>query len=88
MARAAADVRRAASQLAAPQAEPDWSDREAVIQFIVDGERPYAGSVAATDEEMSPAARVLGPLVEHRVEHDEPLALGRRRALALTASAA
>ena len=24
--------------------EPDWSDREAVIDFIVEGERPFAGS--------------------------------------------
>ncbi len=25
-------------------AEPDWSDREAVIDYIVEGERPFAGS--------------------------------------------
>lgn len=25
--------------------EPDWSDRAAVIDYIVDGERPYAGSI-------------------------------------------
>ena len=66
-----------------------WSDREAVIQFIVDGERPYAGSVAATDEEMRRlAARVRGPLVEHRrveltdhwlLDGGEPLALTARR---------
>lgn len=49
-----------ASLLAEPQAEPDWSDREAVIEFIVEGERPYAGSVAADDEGMRRlAARVV-----------------------------
>jgi pimeloyl-ACP methyl ester carboxylesterase len=24
--------------------EPDWSDRDAVIDYIVEGERPFAGS--------------------------------------------
>lgn len=27
-----------------PSPEPDWPDREAVIDYIVDGERPFAGS--------------------------------------------
>lgn len=26
-----------------PAPEPDWQDREAVIQYVVEGERPYAG---------------------------------------------
>jgi pimeloyl-ACP methyl ester carboxylesterase len=32
------------AHFAAPPPEPDWSDRAAVISYIVDGERPYAGS--------------------------------------------
>jgi pimeloyl-ACP methyl ester carboxylesterase len=36
---------RLASHFAAPAPEPDWSDREAVIDYIVDGLRPYAGSL-------------------------------------------
>jgi pimeloyl-ACP methyl ester carboxylesterase len=31
---------------AEPPAEPDWSDREAVIEYVVDGDRPYRGSVS------------------------------------------
>jgi pimeloyl-ACP methyl ester carboxylesterase len=27
-----------------PPAEPDWSDRQAAIAFLLEGERPYAGS--------------------------------------------
>lgn len=27
----------------APVADPDWTDREAVVDHVVDGERPYAG---------------------------------------------
>jgi pimeloyl-ACP methyl ester carboxylesterase len=34
-----------ASHFAAPAPEPDWSDREAVIDYIVDGLRPYSGSL-------------------------------------------
>ena len=30
---------------AAPPSEPDWSDREAVVEYIVDGERTFAGSI-------------------------------------------
>jgi pimeloyl-ACP methyl ester carboxylesterase len=34
---------------AAP-AEPDWSDREAAIAFLLEGERPYAGSRGIDEE--------------------------------------
>jgi pimeloyl-ACP methyl ester carboxylesterase len=49
-----------ASHFSEPPAEPDWSDRAAVIEYIVEDARPYAGSVAASDEEMRRlAARVV-----------------------------
>jgi pimeloyl-ACP methyl ester carboxylesterase len=33
-----------------PPPEPDWSDREAAIEYLLDGERPYAGSRGLDDE--------------------------------------
>jgi pimeloyl-ACP methyl ester carboxylesterase len=33
-------------------AEPDWSDREAAIAFLLEGERPYAGSRGVDEEAM------------------------------------
>jgi pimeloyl-ACP methyl ester carboxylesterase len=41
---------RLASHFAEPAPEPDWSDREAVIDYIVDGLRPYTGSVPFDEE--------------------------------------
>ena len=35
-------------------AEPDWSDREAAIAFLLEGERPYAGSRGIDDAAMRP----------------------------------
>lgn len=32
-----------AALFANPPAEPDWSDRESTVSWVVDGERPYAG---------------------------------------------
>ncbi|WP_280151817.1 alpha/beta hydrolase [Piscinibacter sp. XHJ-5] len=32
-----------------PAEEPDWSDREAVIRYIVDGTKPFAGTCTASD---------------------------------------
>jgi pimeloyl-ACP methyl ester carboxylesterase len=32
-----------------PAAEPDWSDRDAVIRYIVDSTKPFAGSCTASD---------------------------------------
>jgi pimeloyl-ACP methyl ester carboxylesterase len=34
-----------AASFAEPRPEPDWSDREAVVGYIVDGLRPYVGSL-------------------------------------------
>src|SRR5215204_5556804 len=40
--------------------EPDWSDREAMIDYIVEGERPFAGSQPFDDAAMRAiAARVV-----------------------------
>jgi pimeloyl-ACP methyl ester carboxylesterase len=33
-------------------AEPDWSDREAAISFLLEGERPYAGSRGVDEQAM------------------------------------
>ena len=33
-------------------AEPDWSDREAAIAFLLEAERPYAGSRGIDEEPM------------------------------------
>ena len=33
-------------------AEPDWSDRDAAIAFLLEGERPYAGSRGVDEEAM------------------------------------
>jgi pimeloyl-ACP methyl ester carboxylesterase len=38
-------AQRLKAHFAEPAAEPDWSDRAAAIESIVDGERPYAGSL-------------------------------------------
>jgi pimeloyl-ACP methyl ester carboxylesterase len=43
-----------------PPPEPDWSDRAAVIDYIVAGERPFLGSVGRDDAELrGTAARVV-----------------------------
>ena len=42
-----------------PDPEPDWTDRDAVIAYRVDAERPYAGSLGF-DEPHIPAARHPG----------------------------
>ena len=39
-----------ASLFAEPAAEPDWSDRAAVIDYIVEGQRPFVGSYPFDDE--------------------------------------
>jgi pimeloyl-ACP methyl ester carboxylesterase len=41
-----------------PPAEPDWSDRAAVIDYIVAAERPYAGTLTREAELRDKAARV------------------------------
>jgi pimeloyl-ACP methyl ester carboxylesterase len=45
------DALRAAFGDDAP-AEPDWSDREAAIAFLLEAERPYAGSRGVDDDAM------------------------------------
>lgn len=35
-----------------PAEAPDWSDREAVIRYIVDGTKPFAGTCTASDGEL------------------------------------
>ena len=37
---------------AQPAEEPDWSDREAVIRYIVDSTKPFAGSCTASDAQL------------------------------------
>ena len=39
-----------ASRFAEPAPEPDWSDREAVIDYIVEGLRPFSGSLPFDEE--------------------------------------
>ena len=39
-----------ASRFAEPAPEPEWSDREAVIDYIVEGLRPYSGSFPFDEE--------------------------------------
>ena len=39
-----------ASSFADPAPEPDWSNREAVIDYIVEGLRPYSGSLPFDEE--------------------------------------
>lgn len=67
---------------AEPLPEPDWSDRAAVIDYIVAGERPYAGSLAFDEERLRALAeRVVGrtrdieaSLKNHwLLDHGEPL---------------
>lgn len=43
-----------------PAEEPDWSDREAVIRYIVDSTKPFGGSCTASDSELrAVASRVV-----------------------------
>jgi pimeloyl-ACP methyl ester carboxylesterase len=39
-----------AARFAAPPPEPDWSDRDAVVDYVVEGLGAYAGSVSASEE--------------------------------------
>ncbi|RKN46948.1 alpha/beta fold hydrolase [Streptomyces hoynatensis] len=46
--------------LDAPAPQPDWSDREAVITYLVEGQRPFAGSLPFEEERLRAlAARVF-----------------------------
>jgi pimeloyl-ACP methyl ester carboxylesterase len=53
-----------ASHFAQPAPEPDWSDRAAVIDYIVEGERPFAGSHQVDEESVRALA---GRIVDRTV---------------------
>lgn len=40
-----------------PAPEPDWADRDAVVTHVVDGERPYAGTLGFDAERIGAVAR-------------------------------
>src|SRR5699024_1433756 len=40
-----------------PVPEPDWADRAAVIEYLVDGERPFAGTVGFDEQRVRTLAR-------------------------------
>jgi pimeloyl-ACP methyl ester carboxylesterase len=53
-----------ASRFAKPTPEPDWSDRQAVIDYIVEGLRPYAGALPFDEEgQHALVERVVGRTV-------------------------
>jgi pimeloyl-ACP methyl ester carboxylesterase len=47
-----------------PPPEPDWSDRPAVIEYLVEGERPYAGIFFDEGRSRELAARVVDRTVD------------------------
>ncbi|MGH2451014.1 MAG: alpha/beta fold hydrolase, partial [Candidatus Limnocylindria bacterium] len=47
-----------------PLPEPDWSDRQAVVDYIVEDLRPYAGTLPFDEEEMRALA---GKIVDRTV---------------------
>jgi pimeloyl-ACP methyl ester carboxylesterase len=48
----------------APPPEPDWSDRQAVVDYIVEDLRPFAGTLPFAEEEMRALA---GRIVDRTV---------------------
>jgi pimeloyl-ACP methyl ester carboxylesterase len=40
------------ARFAEPLPEPDWSDRQAVVEYLVEDSRPYAGTLPFDEEEM------------------------------------
>ncbi len=54
-----------AAAFARPPADPDWSDREAVIDYLVEGERPFLGSLA---EDPAERRRFLGRIVDRTID--------------------
>jgi pimeloyl-ACP methyl ester carboxylesterase len=64
-------------------AEPDWSDPEAVIDYIVEGERPFAARSRPFDEgaKRALARRIVDRTVNIAFGHEEPLAPRGRRSL-------
>ena len=55
---------RVAATFDAPDPEPDWDDREAVLAYRVDAERPYVGSLGLDE----PRVRRLAALEVDRTE--------------------
>jgi pimeloyl-ACP methyl ester carboxylesterase len=55
---------RVAVTFASPDPEPDWNDREAVLEYRVDAERPYAGGLGLDE----PRVRRLAALEVDRTE--------------------
>jgi pimeloyl-ACP methyl ester carboxylesterase len=47
-----------------PPAEPDWSDRQAVVDYIVEDLRAYAGTLAFDEEEMR---ALVGRIVDRTI---------------------
>jgi pimeloyl-ACP methyl ester carboxylesterase len=54
-----------AAAFARPPADPDWSDREAVIDYLVEVERPFFGSLAQDPAERR---RFLGRVVDRTID--------------------
>ena len=50
-----------------PLPEPRWDDRTAVVEYLVDGQRPYAGSLGSDDDRV----RRLASIVVDRTEDIE-----------------
>jgi pimeloyl-ACP methyl ester carboxylesterase len=55
---------RLAAHFAEPPPEPDWSDREAVVNYIVDDLRPYAGTFPFAEEE---TRALVGRIIDRTV---------------------
>lgn len=50
---------RVAATFADPPSEPDWGDRDAVVDYLVEGERPFAGSLGFDEEWVRRVARIV-----------------------------
>jgi pimeloyl-ACP methyl ester carboxylesterase len=46
-----------AASFAQPPADPDWTDREAVVEHIVSGERVFAGTLPVDEERLAAVVR-------------------------------
>jgi pimeloyl-ACP methyl ester carboxylesterase len=42
-----------------PPAEPDWSDPDAVVEHVVEGQRPYAGGLGLDEETVRALSRTV-----------------------------
>jgi hypothetical protein len=64
------------ARFARPAAEPDWSGRQAVVDYIVEDLRGYAGSVTFNEEEMRALA---GRIVDRTVNIESTMTSHRAR---------